>query len=167
MSFLPLPPAKMSKCYQTRHLILPLGNTALQSKTWDLRFKPVLLCCSLYLWLTCEVIRWRICILYMWVVSFFERTHKHRCGCVCPCPPHTDTVSVLLSVRVLFIYFSFCTHACGGVRVNTPVFAPPCVSGCVCLINGGRCRRVGGGMGKTQRSAITLKHAGPYLCHEG
>lgn len=46
------------------------------------------------------------------------------------------------------------------------MFALLCVNEHVCLKNGGRCGRIGGGMGKTQRSAITLKHAGPYLCHE-
>lgn len=59
-----------------------------------------------------------------------------------------------------------CAHARAALGVSLPVFALLCARERVCLKNGRRCRRVGGGMGKTQRSAITLKHAGPYLCHE-
>lgn len=69
-----------------------------------------------------------------------------------------------LSVK-LFFSCSVYMH-CVGVRVSLPMFALLRVSEQVCLKNGIRCGRDGGGMGKTQRSAITLKHAGPYLCHE-
>lgn len=73
-------------------------------------------------------------------------------------------LSAFVFFSVSFVCFFFwCT--CVGVRVSVPVFALS-ERVCVCLKNGDRCGRVGGGMGKTQRSAITLKHAGPYLCHE-
>lgn len=53
----------------------------------------------------------------------------------------------------------------GGVGVGVAVHTLACKN--VFLKNGGCCGRDGGGLGKTQRSAIILKHAGPYLCHKG
>lgn len=73
---------------------------------------------------------------------------------------HENFVALCVKVFPFFIMV-MCMHACGGVRVSLP-----CVSERVCLKNGGCYGYVGAGMGKTPRSAITLKHAGPYLCHE-
>lgn len=77
----------------------------------------------------------------------------------------TDPVSVCRVSLSLYFHVSLCT-CLAALGVSLPVFALLCARERVCLKNSRRCRRVGGGMGKTQRSAITLKHAGPYLCHE-
>lgn len=73
---------------------------------------------------------------------------------------HENFVALCLKVVPFFIMV-VCMHACVGVRVSLP-----CVSEHVCLKNGSHYGYVGFWMGKTPRSAITLKHAGPYLCHE-
>lgn len=74
-----------------------------------------------------------------------------------------DEHSLVYFILFILLWWLWFSRLCGGVGLGSPVW--------ILLykhefVKNGGCWE-GGGLGKTQRSAIILKHAGPYLCHKG